>query len=149
MFVKMWKIFHFFVLMIRFCTTNQWWWKQASIYQIYPYSLYDSNSDGFGDFRGISDTGLSYISSLGGVDAIWLTPIFQSPMKDFGYDVSDYLELNSIFGDWDDFRSLLHEAQDQGLKVILDFVPNHTSDQHDWFLKSVAGNSDFSNPQTV
>ena len=115
------------------------WWKTASIYQIYPYSLFDSNSDGFGDFRGISSPGLGHIKSLGGVDAIWLTPIFQSPMKDFGYDVSDYLELNPIFGDWDDFQALLDEAKFQGLKVILDFVPNHTSDQHQWFIKSVAG----------
>ena len=125
---------------IKFCLAgDEEWWKTASIYQIYPYSLFDSDSDGFGDFRGISSAGLGYIGSLGGVDAVWLTPIFQSPMKDFGYDVSDYLELNPIFGDWDDLQGLLDEAKYRGLKVILDFVPNHTSDQHQWFLKSVAG----------
>ena len=139
----MWKTSLFISLFvwIKFSLAEEWW-KTASIYQTYPYSLFDSDSDGFGDFRGISSRGLGYIRSLGGVDAVWLTPIFQSPMKDFGYDVSDYLELNPIFGDWDDFQALLNEAKTQGLRVILDFVPNHTSDQHEWFIKSVAGDPD-------
>ena len=135
------RLFISLFVWIKFSLAEEWW-KTASIYQIYPYSLFDSDSDGFGDFRGISSSGLGYIGSHGGVDAVWLTPIFQSPMKDFGYDVSDYLELNPIFGDWDDFQALLDEAKTQGLRVILDFVPNHTSDQHEWFLKSVAGDPD-------
>ena len=105
--------------------------------QIYPFSLLDTNTDGYGDLKGISEK-LSYIESLG-VETIWLTPIYKSPMKDFGYDVSDYLEINPIFGTIEDFQAMVERAHQLGLKVIMDFVPNHSSDQHEWFLKSVAG----------
>ena len=105
--------------------------------QIYPFSLFDTNADGYGDLKGISEK-LSYIESLG-VETIWLTPIYKSPMKDFGYDVSDYLEINPIFGTIEDFQAMVERAHQLGLKVIMDFVPNHSSDQHEWFLKSVAG----------
>lgn len=101
------------------------------IYQIYPRSFYDSNDDGIGDLLGIEKK-LSYIKSLG-VDAIWISPFFKSPMKDFGYDVSNYREVDPIFGTIDDFKSLLKSAKDLGLGIIVDMVISHTSDQHPWF----------------
>lgn len=110
------------------------WWKGAVIYQIYPRSFYDSSGDGIGDLKGIAEK-LDYIQWLG-VDAIWLSPIFKSPMVDFGYDVSDYRDIDPIFGTMDDFVLLLEEAHKRNIKVILDQVYNHTSDQHPWFLES-------------
>lgn len=110
------------------------WWRGAVIYQIYPRSYSDSNMDGVGDLPGIV-TKLDYVASLG-VDAIWISPFFKSPMKDFGYDISDYRDVDPIFGSLDDFRHLLKEAHARGIKVILDQVWSHTSDQHDWFKES-------------
>ncbi len=110
------------------------WWRGAVFYQIYPRSFLDSNGDGIGDLAGITEK-LSYVASLG-VDAIWLSPFFKSPMKDFGYDVSDYKAVDPIFGTVKDFESLLRRAHDLGLKVIIDQVLNHTSDQHAWFQES-------------
>lgn len=110
------------------------WWQDAVIYQIYPRSFQDGSGDGVGDLQGITRR-LDYLAWLG-VDAIWLSPIFCSPMVDFGYDVSDYLAIDPLFGTLDDFDHLLAEAHDRDLRVILDFVPNHTSDQHPWFLES-------------
>jgi alpha-glucosidase len=110
------------------------WWKSAVIYEIYPRSFQDSNADGIGDLNGILRR-LDYLVSLG-MDAIWITPIYRSPMADFGYDVADYCSIDPIFGSMADFDRLLAEAHRKGLKVILDFVPNHTSDQHPWFLDS-------------
>jgi alpha-glucosidase len=110
------------------------WWQTAVIYQIYPRSFQDSNGDGIGDLRGIAQR-LPYLVELG-VDAVWLSPIFRSPMADFGYDISDYTDIDPLFGSLDDFDELLAAAHSQGLKVILDLVPNHTSDQHPWFLES-------------
>src|SRR5687768_6712188 len=110
------------------------WWQTGIIYQIYPRSFCDSNDDGVGDLRGIQ-LKLPYLESLG-VDAIWISPIFPSPMADFGYDVSDYVGIDPVFGTMDDFDRLLEEAHARGLRVILDFVPNHTSDQHPWFIDS-------------
>ena len=104
------------------------------IYQIYPRSFKDSNNDGIGDLKGIASK-LDYIKGLG-VDAIWLSPIYKSPMKDFGYDVSDYCDIDPIFGSIDDFDKLLEQAHKKGLRVILDMVINHTSDQHPWFKES-------------
>lgn len=113
---------------------NKDWWRGAVIYQIYPRSYADSNGDGIGDLPGIISK-LDYVASLG-VDAIWLSPFFKSPMKDFGYDISDYRDVDPIFGTIDDFRTLLKEAHARGLKIILDQVWSHTSDQHDWFKES-------------
>lgn len=113
---------------------NKDWWRGAVIYQIYPRSYSDSNGDGIGDLPGIISK-LDYIASLG-IDAIWLSPFFKSPMKDFGYDISDYRDVDQIFGSLDDFRHLMSEAHKRGLKVILDQVWSHTSDQHDWFKES-------------
>ncbi len=110
------------------------WWETAVIYQIYPRSFQDSNNDGIGDLPGIS-TRLDYIANLG-VDAIWISPFFRSPQKDFGYDVSDYCDVNPEYGTLDDFDHLLEEAHKRGLKVMVDIVPAHCSDQHQWFVES-------------
>ena len=112
------------------------WWQTGVIYQIYPRSFQDTNGDGIGDLRGVTQR-LPYLLELG-VDAIWLSPIFPSPMADFGYDISDYTDIDPRFGSLDDFDALVAAAHAQGLKVILDLVPNHTSDRHPWFLESRA-----------
>jgi alpha-glucosidase len=110
------------------------WWQRGIIYQIYPRSFQDSNGDGVGDLRGVTQR-LDYLRWLG-VDALWISPIYPSPMKDFGYDVMDYCDIHPQFGTLGDFDEMLREAHGRGLKVILDFVPNHTSDQHPWFVES-------------
>jgi alpha-glucosidase len=110
------------------------WWKRGVIYQIYPRSFQDSNGDGTGDLRGVTER-LDYLSWLG-IDAFWMSPFYPSPMADFGYDVSDYCDVDPLFGTLADFDALVVEAHERGLKVIIDFVPNHTSDQHPWFVES-------------
>ncbi len=110
------------------------WWQQGVIYQIYPRSFQDTDGDGVGDLPGIQRR-LDYVHSLG-VEAIWLSPIYPSPMADFGYDVADYTDVDPIFGTLEDFDRLLAACHQRGLKLILDLVPNHTSDQHPWFLES-------------
>ena len=110
------------------------WWETGVIYQIYPRSFQDSDGDGIGDLAGI-ERRLDYVADLG-VDAIWLSPVFPSPMKDFGYDVSDYCDIDPVFGDLAAFDRLLDAAHRGGLRLILDFVPNHSSDQHPWFVQS-------------
>ncbi len=110
------------------------WWRGASIYQVYPRSFADSNGDGLGDLRGITDH-LDYIAMLG-VDAVWISPFFTSPMKDFGYDVADYCDVDPVFGTLADFDILLAKAHRLGLRVLIDQVYSHTSDQHPWFAES-------------
>jgi alpha-glucosidase len=110
------------------------WWRGAVIYQVYPRSFMDSNNDGIGDLQGIMDK-LGYIADLG-VDAVWISPFFKSPMKDFGYDVSDYRKVDPIFGDLDDFNRLIDAAHARGLRIIIDQVLSHSSDQHEWFKES-------------
>ncbi|KII13659.1 alpha-amylase family glycosyl hydrolase [Phaeobacter sp. S60] len=110
------------------------WWRGAVIYQIYPRSYQDSNGDGIGDLRGITQR-LPHIASLG-VDAIWISPFFTSPMKDFGYDVSDYCDVDPMFGSLSDFDQLVAAAHRLGLRVMIDLVLSHTSDQHAWFGES-------------
>ena len=110
------------------------WWRGATIYQIYPRSFADSNGDGIGDLNGIAAR-LEYVASLG-VDAVWLSPFFSSPMKDFGYDIADYLGIDPIFGTMADFDRLLAKAHALGLKLLIDQVYSHTSDQHPWFRAS-------------
>ncbi len=110
------------------------WWQGAVIYQIYPRSLKDTNNDGVGDIPGIIEK-IDYIASLG-VDAIWVSPFFKSPMKDFGYDISDYRDIDPLFGTLDDFDRLIESAHAAGIKVIIDQVLSHTSDQHEWFKTS-------------
>ncbi|BDW83235.1 alpha-glucosidase [Erythrobacter sp. Dej080120_24] len=110
------------------------WWRGAVIYQIYPRSFRDTNADGIGDLRGVVQ-GLDYIASLG-VDGIWISPFFTSPMRDFGYDVADYCGIDPIFGDFDDFDAIIKRSHELGLKVIIDQVYSHTSDKHPWFEES-------------
>ncbi len=110
------------------------WWQTSIIYQIYPRSFQDSNGDGIGDLPGIIQR-LDYLQQLG-VGVIWISPIYPSPMADFGYDVADYCDIHPIFGTLDDFDRLLNAAHARGLKVVLDLVPNHTSDIHPWFVAS-------------
>ena len=110
------------------------WWRDGVFYQIYPRSFQDTDRDGVGDIGGIIER-LPYVTSLG-VDAVWLSPIFPSPMADFGYDISDYVGIDPLFGGMADFDALVEAAHAAGLKIILDLVPNHSSDQHPWFIES-------------
>jgi alpha-glucosidase len=110
------------------------WWKHAVFYEIYPRSFADSNGDGIGDLNGIAAK-LDYLKDLG-VDAIWITPCYPSPQVDFGYDVSDYENIDPMYGTLEDFDHLEHEARRRGIRIIMDFVMNHTSDQHPWFIDS-------------
>ncbi|MEM7346758.1 MAG: alpha-amylase family glycosyl hydrolase [Chloroflexota bacterium] len=115
--------------------TNKYhWWQKGIIYQIYPRSFQDSNGDGIGDLRGITQR-LDYLKSLN-IEIVWLSPIYPSPMHDFGYDVSDYTAIHPMFGTMTDFDHLLAETHHRGMKLILDLVPNHTSDEHNWFIES-------------
>ena len=114
--------------------SGELWWRNGIFYQIYPRSFQDSDADGVGDLAGVVGR-LPYLKSLG-VDAAWLSPIFPSPMADFGYDISDYTGVDPLFGTMADFDALIGAAHESGLKLILDLVPNHTSDQHPWFVES-------------
>ena len=110
------------------------WWQRAVVYQIYPRSFADASGDGVGDLRGIRNR-LGYLAWLG-VDAVWLSPVFRSPMADFGYDVSDYCDVDPLFGTLADLDALVADAHARGIRVLLDWVPNHTSDRHPWFVES-------------
>src|SRR3954469_5146604 len=123
-------------------TGGQPWWQRGAIYQIYPRSFADTDGDGVGDLRGIVEH-LDHLNdgtpaSLG-VEAIWLSPFYRSPMADFGYDIADYCDVDPAFGTLADFDRLVEEAHRRDIKVVVDFVPNHTSDQHPWFRESRAG----------
>ena len=113
---------------------NTNWWKKAVVYQIYPRSFMDNNNDGMGDIKGIISK-LPYLSNLG-INVIWLSPVFKSPMKDNGYDISDYQDIDPLFGNLADLEELIHVAEGYKIKILLDLVVNHTSDQHKWFLES-------------
>ena len=116
-------------------TNDANWWKTASIYQIYPKSFCDSGSKGTGDIQGIISK-LDYLKLLG-IDAIWLTPVYQSPMIDNGYDISDYYAINPDFGTMADFEQLLEQAHQRGIRIIMDIVVNHTSTEHHWFQSAL------------
>ena len=110
------------------------WWQRGVIYHVYPRSFADADGDGVGDLRGLAGR-LDYLAWLG-VDAVWLSPIYRSPMKDFGYDISDHTAIDPLFGSLADFDALVDAPHRRGLRVLLDFVPNHTSDEHPWFAQS-------------
>ena len=110
------------------------WWKRAVIYQIYPRSFQDSNADGIGDIPGIISR-LDYLQTLG-IDAIWLSPVFCSPQDDNGYDISDYENIDPLFGTMNDMDELICEAKSRGIRIILDLVLNHSSDEHRWFREA-------------
>lgn len=116
------------------------WWKDAVVYQIYPRSFADGSGDGIGDLDGMRSR-LEYLDWLG-IDALWLSPIFPSPMCDFGYDVADYCDVDPVFGDLDSFDALVAEAHGRGIRVLLDWVPNHTSSRHPWFASSRSATDD-------
>ena len=120
------------------------WWENAALYQIYPRSFQDNDGDGVGDLKGITSR-LEYLKEIG-ITATWLSPIFESPMADFGYDISNFTRIDPTFGTLEDFDEMLVKAKELGIKILLDFVPNHTSDESVWFQKSVkreAGYEDF------
>lgn len=119
----------------RGCNQKLEWWQTGVIYQIYPRSFQDTNNDGVGDLRGIIQR-MDYLKDIG-IKTIWLSPVYKSPMKDFGYDVSDYYDIDPLFGNLRDFDDLMRAADNRSLKVIMDFVPNHTSDLNQWFIDSV------------
>ena len=110
------------------------WWKESVVYQIYPRSFYDSNGDGIGDLNGITEK-LDYLKELG-VDVIWLSPVYQSPNDDNGYDISDYRAIMKEFGTMEDYDIMLDEAHKRGIRIVMDLVVNHTSDEHKWFIES-------------
>jgi alpha-glucosidase len=112
------------------------WWQKGIVYQIYPRSFQDTNGDGIGDLPGIIER-MEYLAWLG-IDAVWISPMYPSPMADFGYDISDYTGVHPMFGTLDDMDNLIEAAHRRHIKVLLDFVPGHTSDQHPWFVESRA-----------
>ena len=117
--------------------TKRGWWKSAVFYQIYPKSFQDTNGDGIGDLQGIISR-LDYLQELG-IDGIWLSPVFQSPQVDNGYDVSDYCAIDPMFGTMEDMDQLIAEAKRRGISIIMDLVLNHCSDQHIWFREALKG----------
>lgn len=116
------------------------WWKESVVYQIYPKSFNDSNGDGIGDINGIIEK-LDYLKELG-VNVLWISPMLESPQDDNGYDISDYRRIYKDYGTMDDYEKLLEEAHRREIKVLMDLVVNHTSDEHQWFLES-------KNPKTI
>lgn len=111
------------------------WWKKSVVYQIYPKSFYDSNGDGIGDIKGITNK-LYYLKNLG-IDIIWICPIYKSPMKDGGYDIADYKAIDPMFGNLEDMDELIKKADDMGIKILMDLVVNHTSSEHEWFKEAL------------
>ncbi|XP_063597609.1 maltase A2-like isoform X2 [Penaeus indicus] len=110
------------------------WWQNEIIYQVYPRSFCDGNGDGVGDLKGITSKA-DYLRALG-VGTVWLSPVYPSPMADFGYDIADFVGIEPLFGTMADFEELRAALHDRGLKLMMDFVPNHSSDEHEWFVKS-------------
>lgn len=117
------------------------WWANAVVYQIYPRSFQDGNGDGYGDLKGITSR-LGYLADLG-IDAIWLSPVYRSPQDDNGYDISDYRDIDPLFGTLGDMDVLLAKAHELGIKIVMDLVVNHTSDEHAWFQASRDKNSSY------
>lgn len=122
------------------------WWQHSTVYQIYPRSFKDSNGDGIGDIVGITSK-LDHLADIG-VNAIWMSPMFQSPLKDFGYDISNFYEIHDEYGTMQDFEDFMKKANELNIGVLLDFVPNHSSDQCDWFVRSIERDGDFTDYYT-
>ncbi|XP_017471231.1 PREDICTED: maltase A1-like [Rhagoletis zephyria] len=136
------KLIGIFLLALALCHlshSEQDWWENGNFYQIYPRSFKDSDGDGVGDLNGVNEK-LEYVKDIG-MKGVWLSPIFQSPMADFGYDISNYTNVQPEYGTNEDLLALIERAHSLGLHLILDFVPNHTSDEHEWFQRSVANDS--------
>ncbi|WP_262713140.1 alpha-amylase family glycosyl hydrolase [Anseongella ginsenosidimutans] len=114
--------------------TNHLWWHKGIIYQVYPRSFMDTDNDGIGDLQGVLRK-LDYLQELG-IRAVWLSPVYPSPMADFGYDISDYKDIHPLFGTMKDFDQLLEQIHAKDMKLIMDLVPNHTSEEHPWFTES-------------
>ncbi|XP_053594544.1 alpha-glucosidase-like [Microplitis demolitor] len=131
----MWQLLIICLLVPSILTAQEKWWKNSFIYQVYPRSFKDSNGDGVGDLKGITSK-LDHLARLG-VSGFWISPVFTSPMVDFGYDIANFTDIDPVFGTLADMDVLTKAAHQRGLKVILDFVPNHSSDKHPWFQKSV------------
>src|SRR4051795_13365289 len=110
------------------------WWRSAVVYQIYPRSFADSDGDGIGDLGGIRSK-LDYLAALG-VDVVWLSPVYRPPQDDAGYDISDYQDIDPVFGTLEEFDALLAAVHERGMKLVMDLVVNHTSDEHPWFAES-------------
>ena len=110
------------------------WWKESVVYQVYPRSFYDSNGDGIGDLKGVIQK-LDYLKDLG-IDVIWLNPVYKSPNDDMGYDIADYQAIMDEFGTMEDWEELLNQCHKRDIKLIMDLVVNHTSDEHKWFIES-------------
>nr|CAD7451876.1 unnamed protein product [Timema tahoe] len=123
------------LLAVTCANTDQDWWRTSVIYQVYPRSFKDTDGDGVGDLKGIEEK-LDYLKDIG-VNGVWLSPIYRSPMADFGYDIANFTDIDPIFGTMNDFDDLIKKADTLGLRIILDFVPNHSSDEHEWFKKSI------------
>ena len=119
------------------------WWKESIVYQIYPQSFKDSNGDGIGDIQGIIEK-LDYLENLG-VNVLWISPICESPLDDNGYDIRDYRKIMTEFGTMEDFDELLEKAHEKGMRLIMDLVINHTSDEHEWFQRALAGEEKYRN----
>lgn len=139
----MWKI-SLSILVLIWCTSTEKvlgkddWWENGHYYQIYPRSFQDSDGDGIGDLNGITSR-LSYLKFIG-VTGVWLSPIFQSPMADFGYDITDFTKIQPEYGTMEDFEALVARCKELDIKLILDFVPNHCSSEHEWFQKAINPN---------
>ena len=112
------------------------WWHDKIVYQVYPKSFYDTDGNGIGDVRGVTEK-LDYLKDLG-IDIIWLSPIYQSPMADQGYDISDYYKIDPSFGTIEDMEELIAEAKKRGISILMDLVANHCSDEHEWFKQACA-----------
>ncbi|XP_073813075.1 maltase A1-like [Musca autumnalis] len=138
------KFFLSVVAILAIFTGSSWskdWWENGNFYQIYPRSFRDSDGDGIGDLNGVTEK-LQYLKDIG-FTAAWLSPIFKSPMADFGYDISDFYQVHPEYGSMEDFENMIKKAKEVGIKIILDFVPNHSSDENEWFKKSEANDPEY------